>query len=1195
MADKKMKKDITSKLSLKYLDDFIAMSDDKVWTYLKLPLMPYEFMTSSSREHLCQQITFALASLITSSQEEIEIHLRIAHKPFDVSKWAIDLDERAQKTIPTSGWKDYLYRMASRVEYAGFQEKHVYLGVCLGSRSKQAKTNTSILEDLKSTITSWAKAPEKLSKYEDFTVSEKDLIFWHNKAKDVRRTLINTYLKAEPALAVDVAWVLANPLWPEMNQPKVTYSNKTVWGVGELSQLAESSIVHHRKWLEIEQLDLGFLPESSVEVKKGYVAILAVSRFPDTLMFPEQEPWMHFVAALSFPVDFSTRFTVVPPMKVKKDVGKKLADAKDQAQHIAESGTGVPLHIREQLETATVLEYLIDKERMPWAYARHRIIVMGSTEEELTARCKKVIEDYRELSIDITWPTGDQFNLLLETMPADKVRTSSYYQRQELSIIAGGMPTASSECGDLIVKNKGWLGPYLGYTTSRVANPVLFSANSAMAKNYPPGIAITGAPGGGKALDIETPILTTIGWKNMGELNVGDYVFGRDGKPTRVVEATPVLDDRPCYEIEFRNGNTIVADAQHQWLVKRKVDEKTTAEEIITTERMWEEYNVYSKLYAHRSWKDENQKFLVIPSAEALEYGLSHKKNVSPTILYSIGRDLAESDHVSTSVIPAGDFIYDFTEDIDDPLRSVRNFENEKEISHGNRFPDDNRYSSTDALNIFNDYLHSTIQDRENLLLGFIDGFNSMYPDNVREAGNNFGVFVTKNSSIATSLTKLLNGLGYETQSGINSYDDYVNIQEDSLSYDDYDVKQNVARHKTREGVVTYDEYGMITERVEHFVAYSRRLGHEIVGVYKFDTVPVRCIQVDNSEHLFLAGEDLVPTHNSFLAFTLAYQMAIQGIWTIYIDPKADAKPMGLLKGLNNPRVFDLREGNDGMLDPFSLSQNPSESKLLALETLRLLLGGNVSEEREEALLNAVELVSNEREPSLSKVVDTLINNATSSSSRNLGAVLRTIRDLPFARLCFSATGGTNLRPEDGLTVVTLLGLDLPTVNTKSEDYSYENRLAVSVMYLLTRYARSLMLNLDKSHPKAICIDEAWAITSTPQGAKLIPEVARMGRSHNTALVLVSQNAGDLMSESVTNSLSTKFAFRSSIPQEIEDILDLFGLNKNEGYQYVLRSLNNGECIMQDVEGRVSMVQIDAWDDELFEIFNTNPETRGKK
>ena len=114
----------------------------------------------------------------------------------------------------------------------------------------------------------------------------------------------------------------------------------------------------------------------------------------------------------------------------------------------------------------------------------------------------------------------------------------------------------------------------------------------------------------------------------------------------------------------------------------------------------------------------------------------------------------------------------------------------------------------------------------------------------------------------------------------------------------------------------------------------------------------------------------------------------------------------------------------------------------------------------------------------------------------------------------------SRIRPEQGLTVVTLLGLSLPSAEMPEEAYSYENRLAVGVLYLLTSFTRQLMLSSNKRHPKAIVIDEAWAITSTPQGAKIVPEVARMGRSHNTALVLVSQNAGDLLHDGITNSIS---------------------------------------------------------------------------
>jgi hypothetical protein len=138
------------------------------------------------------------------------------------------------------------------------------------------------------------------------------------------------------------------------------------------------------------------------------------------------------------------------------------------------------------------------------------------------------------------------------------------------------------------------------------------------------------------------------------------------------------------------------------------------------------------------------------------------------------------------------------------------------------------------------------------------------------------------------------------------------------------------------------------------------------------------------------------------------------------------------------------------------------------------------------------------------------------------------------------------------------------------------------------------MLNLDKSHPKAIFIDEAWAITGTPQGAKLIPETARMGRSHNTALILVSQNAMDLMDEQITNSISTVFAFRSRDETEVNAVLSLLGTEKNDGNRAAVRELFNGECLMRDVSGRVSRVQVDAWEPALWETFNTNPETRGK-
>jgi hypothetical protein len=130
---------------------------------------------------------------------------------------------------------------------------------------------------------------------------------------------------------------------------------------------------------------------------------------------------------------------------------------------------------------------------------------------------------------------------------------------------------------------------------------------------------------------------------------------------------------------------------------------------------------------------------------------------------------------------------------------------------------------------------------------------------------------------------------------------------------------------------------------------------------------------------------------------------------------------------------------------------------------------------------------------------------------------------------------------------------------------------------------------MDRRLPKAIFLDEAWAITSTPEGAKLVPEVSRMGRSRNTALILVSQNAGDLLSEQVTNCISGVFAFRSSERVEVGNVMALLGVENSEEHQVALRGLGNGECIFRDLEGRVGRIGIDLISDEMRQWLDTNP------
>ncbi|GII53011.1 hypothetical protein Pth03_14000 [Planotetraspora thailandica] len=325
------------------------------------------------------------------------------------------------------------------------------------------------------------------------------------------------------------------------------------------------------------------------------------------------------------------------------------------------------------------------------------------------------------------------------------------------------------------------------------------------------------------------------------------------------------------------------------------------------------------------------------------------------------------------------------------------------------------------------------------------------------------------------------------------------------------------------------------------------------------------------------------------LALLLMYQMALRGVTIAVIDPKGDAESLVQLlqRRGRKARTIPLGSAAPGLLDPFSFGDDIAARKTMATETLRLLLP-RMSEERESAMIQAVAAVSNEPDPSLGKVVDHL-ERSEDAASKNLGAVLRSMSEMHLARLCFDKSGGDQIDPEGWTTVFTLGGLTLPDVTTTRDDYSYEQRLSVALLYLVSQFARRLMNGLDRRTPKAIFLDEAWAITSTPEGAKLVPEVSRMGRSRNTALVLVSQNAGDLLNEQVTNCLSSVFAFRSTERVEVGSVLELLGVDPSEEHKAVLRSLGNGECVFRDLDGRAGRIGVDLISEELLRWLDTNP------
>jgi hypothetical protein len=196
------------------------------------------------------------------------------------------------------------------------------------------------------------------------------------------------------------------------------------------------------------------------------------------------------------------------------------------------------------------------------------------------------------------------------------------------------------------------------------------------------------------------------------------------------------------------------------------------------------------------------------------------------------------------------------------------------------------------------------------------------------------------------------------------------------------------------------------------------------------------------------------------------------------------------------------------------------------------------------------------------------------------------------ARMCFAEQAEQQLRLDDALTVIQFANVRLPT-GTRPEEYALSERLAVGLMRAVTALASRLMEAGLSSQPKMLVLDEAWALTLSPEGQRLVERVARMGRSRNTVLLLVTQNARDLLDERVTNCLSVRIGCRSDDERELQSMFRLLDVEPSPELLAAVRRFADGECLLRDLEGRVGRVQVDLVTDEIRNAFDTTPKPLG--
>jgi len=353
----------------------------------------------------------------------------------------------------------------------------------------------------------------------------------------------------------------------------------------------------------------------------------------------------------------------------------------------------------------------------------------------------------------------------------------------------------------------------------------------------------------GKALSLDTPILTVSGWKTLETIQVGDMVFGSNGQPTTVTNVHDIMTNRPCYKVITDSGEILVADESHEWFTQHRTErQKNLKGSVKTTKEIFDTLKCSgSNEPAHRiemSLQGVIREETILP-IDPYVLGLWLGDGAKEAGWITVGdRDLP---HILSVLNENGQFNkistrrYSYTNATYVTLSTINT---PHKTSLHSLLKKHNLYKNK---HIPEEYFLASREQRLELLRGLMDSDGYI-------AKNGLAVFYNSDESLHKDVFRLITELGYKTS--ISTKQAKLNGVPKKLSYG--------INFKPREYVVTIP-FKKDRIKIESSIhnPLKRSQYHYIVDVTPCKSVPVRCITVDAPDSLYLAGKTLIPTHNS--------------------------------------------------------------------------------------------------------------------------------------------------------------------------------------------------------------------------------------------------------------------------------------------------------------------------------------------
>lgn len=346
----------------------------------------------------------------------------------------------------------------------------------------------------------------------------------------------------------------------------------------------------------------------------------------------------------------------------------------------------------------------------------------------------------------------------------------------------------------------------------------------------------------GKALNIKEKIPTPDGFKLMENIQVDDYVLGADGKPTKVIAVSPIQYNRPCYRIHFSTGETVICDAEHLWEIQDNNTKPRGKVKVLTTQEMVDDGYLISNSrgYTEGRYSVKVTKPLDLPNKEL---------KIDPYVLGAWLGDGTTKEPCITNHIQDYEIIENITEHYE--IEHIL----DHQVSRGTkryRFKELQR--DLKEIGVFGnkhipiEYLRSSYDQRLSLLQGLMD--TNGY---VNQKTGLCEITFT-NKRLIEDTKQLISSLGLKCTIKERNINGALPHTRWTITFTPYKTQCDVFRLERKATGLKEKPDPLRKESTQK---------RTITKIEQVESVPVKCIVVDNDDHLFLVGESLIPTHNS--------------------------------------------------------------------------------------------------------------------------------------------------------------------------------------------------------------------------------------------------------------------------------------------------------------------------------------------